>query len=83
MAKEEVLISLAEYAKLNGIDASTVRQRAIRGVYQTARKIGRNWAIDKYEPHVDHRVKSGQYAKKRDDEKVSGSDDQTSGENQM
>ena len=64
MPKEEILISLAEYAKLNGIDPSTVRQRAIRGAYQTARKIGRNWVIDKNEPHVDHRVKSGRYANK-------------------
>lgn len=62
MLKEEILISLAEYAKLNGIDPSTVRQRAFRGAYQTARKIGRNWVIDKNEPHVDHRVKSGRYA---------------------
>lgn len=62
MANEE-LISLAEYAKLNDIDPATVRQRANRGVYQTARKIGRNWVIDKNEPHVDHRIKSGKYVK--------------------
>lgn len=63
MAKEE-LISLAEYAKIKGIASSTVRQRAIRGAYQTARKIGRNWVIDKNEPHVDHRITSGMYTKK-------------------
>lgn len=56
MEKEE-LISLSEYAKLNGIDPATVRQRALRGAYKTARKIGRNWVIDKNEPHVDHRLR--------------------------
>ena len=59
----EKWISLAEYAKLNGIKPATVRQRAIRGAYQTAQKLGRNWVIDKNEPHVDHRIKSGQYVK--------------------
>ena len=49
-----------------GIDPATVRQRAIRGAYQTARKVGRNWTIDKHEPHIDHRVKSGQYVKKNE-----------------
>lgn len=63
MGKEE-LTSLAEYARINGIDPATVRQRASRGAYRTARKIGRNWAIDKNEPHVDHRFKSGKDSKK-------------------
>lgn len=54
---KEELISLAEYASINNIDPATVRQRALRGSYQTARKIGRNWVIDKNEPHIDHRVK--------------------------
>lgn len=58
MGNEE-LISLAEYAKINGIDPATVRQRANRGAYRTAQKIGRNWVIDKNEPHVDHRFKDG------------------------
>lgn len=58
MGKDE-LISLAEYARINGIDPATVRQRANRGSYRTAQKIGRNWVIDKNEPHVDHRFKSG------------------------
>lgn len=66
MSKEETLVSLTEYAKFHGVDPSTVRQRAIRGAYQTARKIGRNWAIDKDEPHIDHRIKSGQYIKKNE-----------------
>lgn len=66
MACEE-WISLTEYAELNGIKAATVRQRAIRGAYQTARKLGRNWVIDKNEPHVDHRLKSVQYVKREID----------------
>lgn len=58
MGNEE-LVSLAEYARLNGIDPATVRQRVNRGAYRSARKIGRNWVIDKNEPHVDHRFKAG------------------------
>ena len=57
MPEKEELISLAEYAKLQGVDPATVRQRALRGVYRTARKIGRNWVIDKNEPHRDHRFR--------------------------
>ncbi len=67
MKNNEELISLAEYAKLNGIEQSTARQRALRGVYRSARKIGRNWVIDKNEPHVDYRVKSGKYIKQKND----------------
>ena len=66
MSNKEELISLAEYAEIHGIDPATVRQRALRGSYQSARKIGRNWVIDKNEPHVDHRVKSGQYSKQEE-----------------
>lgn len=62
-ASESELVSLAEYAKMKGIHPDTVRQRALRGVYHTAKKIGRTWVIDKNEPHVDHRVKSLQCEK--------------------
>lgn len=54
-------ISLAEYAKMHGRDPATVRQKVLRGGFKTARKIGRNWVIDKNEPFVDGRVKSGEY----------------------
>ncbi len=54
---KEELISLAEYAKLHGVTPDTVRQRANRGVFKTARKIGRNWVIDKNEPYIDNRKK--------------------------
>lgn len=50
-----MLISLAEYAKNHGRDPATCRQMALRGGFQTARKIGRNWCIDSDEPYPDHR----------------------------
>ena len=55
--KQKNLISLAEYAELHGVTSGTVRQRANRGVFKTARKIGRNWVIDKNEPYIDNRKK--------------------------
>lgn len=51
------LISLADWAKKNGIDSATARQRAGRGAFETARKIGRNWVIDENEKLIDHRRK--------------------------
>jgi len=51
------IISLAEYAKLHGITGGTARQRALRGVFKTARKIGRDWVIEKNEPYIDYRFK--------------------------
>ena len=64
---EENLISLVEYAKTHGINSATARRRAQSGKYKTARLIGRNWVIDKNEPHIDYRIKSGKYidARKR------------------
>lgn len=50
-----MLISLAEYAEINGRDPATVRQMALRGGFQTARKIGRNWVIEDFEKYPDHR----------------------------
>ena len=55
------LISLTEYAKLHGREISSVRRKALRGGFKTARKIGRNWVIDKNEPYIDNREKTGQY----------------------
>ena len=54
-------ISLAEYAEMHNRTPATVRQKALRGGFKTARKIGRNWMIDKNEPYVDERIKSGKY----------------------
>ena len=53
-----MLISLAEYAEIHGRDPATVRQMALRGGFQTARKIGRNWVIDSEEPYPDRRRKA-------------------------
>lgn len=52
-----MLISLVEWAQKHGIDPATARQRAGRGAFQTAQKIGRNWLIDSDEELIDHRKK--------------------------
>jgi hypothetical protein len=49
------LISLTEYANRIGRDPSVVRRKAIRGDFETAVKIGRNWVIDADEPYIDMR----------------------------
>ncbi|MBU7557796.1 hypothetical protein G9403_10520 [Weissella paramesenteroides] len=51
------LISLKEYAELHSVTADTVRQKVLCGGFKTAKKIGRNWTIDKAEPYVDLRKK--------------------------
>lgn len=51
----EIIISLVDYAKLHGREISSVRQKALRGGFKTARKIGRNWVIDRDEPYHDYR----------------------------
>ena len=58
-----MLISLVEYAQKHGKDQATARQMALRGGFETARKIGRNWVIDDSEPWPDRRVKTGRYIK--------------------
>jgi hypothetical protein len=55
------LISIVEYASLHGKSPISVQQKARRGEFKTAHKIGRNWVIDKDEPYNDCRVKSGKY----------------------
>ena len=51
-------ITLKEWAAIHGIDPATARQRALRGAFQTAKKIGNLWIISKDEPLVDHRRKA-------------------------
>lgn len=51
------LIPLKEWAKAHNIDPATARQRAGRGAFETARKVGRDWLIDKDEELIDHRRK--------------------------
>ena len=59
-----MLVSLREYAEAHDRDPATARQMALRGGFETARKIGRNWVIEDTEPWPDRRIKSGKYIKK-------------------
>lgn len=52
------LISLVEYAKLKNKEISVVRRKAIKGHFETAVKIGRNWVISVDEPYIDKREKN-------------------------
>lgn len=56
-----MMIPLADYARQHGRGPATARQMALRGGFQTAKKIGRDWLIDDQEPYPDRRVKTGQY----------------------
>lgn len=65
------LIPLKEFALRHGRDPATFRQKALRGGFQTAQKIGRDWLIDEDEVLTDHRIRSGNYKdwrKKTDDQ---------------
>ena len=50
-------IPLTEWAKLHGVNPATARQKAGRGMFKTARKIGRDWFINSDEPNTDNRCK--------------------------
>lgn len=50
-------ISLAEWARAHKIDESTARQKARRGGFKTARKVGRDWLIRETEENPDGRRK--------------------------
>lgn len=50
-----MLIPLVEYAKRNNRDPATARQRAGRGAFKTAVKLGRDWVIDDKEVWNDAR----------------------------
>lgn len=65
------LISLGEYADRHGKARTSVRQKAQRGGFKTAQKIGRNWIIDENEPYEDNRIQSGQYIDWRNKSKKS------------
>jgi hypothetical protein len=60
------MISLKEYAERHGKAPVSVRQKAARGGFRTAKKIGRDWIIDENEPYEDNRVQSGEYVGWRD-----------------
>ena len=60
-----MLISLADFARKNGRDPATARQRAARGAFKTAVKVGRDWLIDDAEEWTDLRIRSGKYVDAR------------------
>ena len=60
------MITLKEYAERNGKNHISTVQKAARGGFRTARKIGCQWFIDEDEPFTDGRVKSGKYVGFRD-----------------
>lgn len=51
------MIPLKDWAERNGISPATARQKAGRGGFITARKVGRDWVISAAEPNTDHRVR--------------------------
>lgn len=51
------LITLKEYAEMHKRNPGTVRQKALRGNFKTAVKVGRDWLISKDEPYTDQRKK--------------------------
>lgn len=55
------LITLKQYAERHGKNPVNIRQKVLRGGFQTAQKIGRDWLIDENEPFIDHRVTNGKY----------------------
>lgn len=55
------LITLKQYAEKLGKNPVVVRHKAIRGGFETAVKMGRDWLIDEDEPYTDNRVKTGAY----------------------
>ncbi|MEG0985020.1 MAG: hypothetical protein RSK76_01450 [Clostridia bacterium] len=59
------MILLKDYAERLGKNHVVVLQKAARGTFKTARKIGVQWFIDEDEPYSDARVKSGNYVGSR------------------
>lgn len=51
-------IPIKEWAYNNKLNPSTVRQKCIRGGYETAIKVGNNWLISKDEENTDKRKKA-------------------------
>lgn len=68
-----MLIPLADYARAHGRDPATARQRAARGAFKTAVKMGRDWLIDSDEEWTDARIRTGDYigARKNNSKKSS------------
>jgi len=49
------MIPLPEWARRVGIHPATARQKALRGGFVTAERVGTVWLIDEDESHVDLR----------------------------
>ncbi len=49
-------ITITEYAARHNRSPVTVRQKALRGGFKTARRVGRDWLIDEDEPYTDNRL---------------------------
>lgn len=58
------IILLKDYAERKGKSHVVTLQKAERGGFKTAKKIGRQWFIDENEPYIDGRVKTGRYIQK-------------------
>ena len=54
-ASESGLIPLAEYAIMHGKAPISAQQKARRGGFRTAQKLGRDWVINAAEPYDDNR----------------------------
>lgn len=50
------MIFLRDYAKKHGKTANAMRNKAERGNFETAKKIGRDWLIDENESLIDRRT---------------------------
>ena len=55
------LIPLKDYAIRHGRNPANAVQKAHRGTFKTAVKMGRDWFIDEDEPYSDARITSGNY----------------------
>ena len=51
-------ITLKAWAEREGINPATARQKALRGGFNTAMKVGRDWVIDETEKRTDLRFKA-------------------------
>lgn len=67
------MITLKDYALRLGKNPTVIRQKAIRGGFQSAVKMGRDWFIEEDEPYVDNRFTSGKYCNWRK-KKIDGGD---------
>lgn len=59
------MIPLKQYAEKLGKNPVVAAQKAARGGFTTARKIGCQWFIEESEPYGDNRVTSGRYVGRR------------------